>query len=580
MPRVPVVEGPSVREQPVGPTYRSTPDVSSGIGALSRAAGQVADVAFQVAEREDHAVALQTEADIKTSWAKYDADLRKASQGLNAKGYAAKVNEWWAEQAKTAGAALTPAQRALVSRSLAAAQTQAFQSATAYEAGEIDRADSDAFNAAQLAEVQRAAASGDPAVAATSSQLLRERNAQRAAAKGWSPEQLADANMRATTALHANVIQQIQQADPTAAMAYFNANKGEIDGTRHAEIGRALTVAVAANDGEKAATKLWGEMGPKGYNDPVLLDKMEERVRELYPNDAERRKAAISALRERVTAHNQAQAESNAAAVNQVMAVYNSTKSLAAMKRDPAWAAMPPSKQAEVENHIVAMQTAVLGRDEAAAQREQRRLQREGFGAYLVYSDPTVLAGMSDAQVQALLPVLGNDLTNHLMEKKRSTKTPAGEAEAKMDKQDFDHVADQMGLKPFAKKTDEEKARLGELQFRVEQMVYQAQREKGKPLTREEKMGLMRNEMARTVKVSSWFGLSSDDKPVIGLAKDDVAKVVIPAADRQQLTAAMQTMFDRTKSPAYAPTEDNLRRFYLLSKSRAARIVAPEPAGE
>lgn len=580
MPRVPIVTGPGVRDAAVGPAYQSTPDVTSGLRALTGGIEVATGVLDKAIERENHTVAFQTEANLKTEFAKYDAELRKASQGVNAKGYAEKVNAWWAEQGKKAGGNLTNAQRELVGRSLAAAQTQAFAGALNYQNGELERAEGDAFNASQLAEIQRAAASGDPAVAMTSSSMLRDRNAQRGAAKGWSPEQIADANMKATTALHANMLQGMQQKDPTAALAYFNANKGEIDGTRHAEIERALTVASAADDGDKAARKVWSELGPKSYNEPVLLDKMEERARALYSNDPTRRKAAIDAIKERAAAHNAAQAENNAAAVNQVMAVYNSTKSLAAMKKNPAWSAMPAAKQAEVENHIVALQTAVLnraaaaeGRADAAEAREQRGLARRGMGAYLVYSDPSVLAGMSDAQVQALLPTLGNDLTNHLIEKKRSTKTPAGEAEAKIDKQDFDHFADTMGLKPFAEKTDDEKAQLGALQYRVEQMIYGAQKEKGKPLTREEKNNLMRQELSRTVKVSGWF--TNDEKSIIQLTKDDVQNVVVPPADKAQLVEAMKTMYGRTGNNAFAPNDANLRRFYLLSKSRAANLVAP-----
>ena len=150
-------------------------------------------------------------------------------------------------------------------------------------------------------------------------------------------------------------------------------------------------------------------------------------------------------------------------------------------------------------------------------------------------------------------------------------KNPLGEAEAKMDNEDFNHAAQQMGLKPFEKKNDTEKAALGEVKYRVEQLIYSAQKDKKAPLTRAEKTDLMTQELARTVKVGGFF--SDTEKPVLMLTKDEIADVVIPAGDRQQITAAMQTMYTQSKNPLFAPTDANLRRFYLLNKSRAAALL-------
>lgn len=568
MPRIPIITEPSVRDAPVGPSYQSTPDVTAGLRALTGGLDVATGVLDKVIERENHTVAFQAEANIKTEFAKYDAELRKASQGVNAKGYADKVNQWWQEQSQKAGANLTPAQRELVGRSLAASRTQAFQGAIAHQNTELERAESDAFNASQLAEIQRAAASGNPAVAMTSSQLLRDRNAQRGAAKGWSPEQIAEANTRATTALHANVIQQIQQKDPTAALAYFNANKGEIDGTRHAELERALTTASAANDGDQAATKLWATLGPKSYNDPVLLDKMDEQARALFPNDPVRRKAAVDALRERAAAHNAAQAENNAAATNSVMAVYNQTKSLAAMKRSPAWSALPAAKQAEIENHVNGLQTteinrqfALEGRDLQRLQRQQAELQVKGYAGFERYNDPTVLGTMSRAQVEALLPSLGNQLTAQLLNRFDTlNKSPAALADAKIDHDDMLTVLDQYGFKPYEKaKNEEGKARIGEIQSRLERALTAAQQEQKRVLTREEKLGVINAELAQAVRKPTWFGLSSESVPEVAISTKDV-----PDSEKQKITDSLLRRFNETNSPMYAPTPENIRRVYLM----------------
>lgn len=596
MPRVPIVEGQRVQSTPLQGGFRQAPDAQAHFRALAGGLSAVSDAAAKIVDRENRDVAFKAETAIKTEFMRFEADLRKQSQGRNAIGYADKIDAWWKEQAAKAGGALAPAQRDLIKQSLATAQMQSVHAARQYQDGELERSEAESYASSQLAEIQRAAASGDPAVAAVSSELLRKRNAERAAVKGWSPETLAAANTKDTTALHVHLLQELQQRDPAAAAKYFEANKGEIDGTRHAEIAKSLKAAVAADEGDRAAGDAWKSLGPKGPNDPVALDKLEAKVREQFANDEPRRKAALAGLRERASAHNMAQAESNAAAVNDAMAVYNRTKSLAAVQRSPAWAALPPAKQTEIENHIVAMQTAVLnrayvqeqraftaeGRVLQQMQREQMALRMKGFASYLEYSDPQKLAGMSEAQIRALLPTLGNELTEHLLSKKQSlaAKKGPGEAEAKIDLQDFNHIANRMGLKPFdPKKSEEERAHLGELQYRVEQLIYAEQLKAGKPLTREQKMKLMQEELSRTVTTGGFLGFFTSDKPVLQLSDKEVEDVVVPQGDRAQIVEAMKVMYERTQSPLYAPTDANVRRFYLLNKSpRAAALLAPEPA--
>ena len=579
MPQVPIIQGPSQRENALQGGMLDTPDVSSGLRSLAGGLNAAAGAAEKVVQRQDTDLALSTDARVKTEFLAFDADLRKQSQGSSATGYAAKVDAWWQDKAKALSENLTVNQKAMIAPSLRTAQVHAIHSAKSHENAELERSEMDSFNAAQLAEVQRAAASGDPAVAATSSSLLRARNAQMAQQKGWTPEVLAVANTKATTALHVNMIQDIQQKDPVAALTYFNANKAEIDGTRHAEITHSLDGLAAGAEGAQFADQVWKEMGPKGYNQPVDRAAMEAKAREKYANDLPRQRAAVAAIKEQAAAFNASETEANAGNVNAVMAVYaKGGMSVQQLQRLPAFQALPGKEQAQitdrVDNHIntlVSRGAASEQRADAAESRAQRKLERNGTAEYLRLSDPAVLATMTDAQVQAQLPVLGNDLTKHLAEKKRSVSKAGGEAEAKMDQEDFNHIADGMGLKPYAKKSDDEKAVLGDMKYRVEQLIYQAQTAKKAPLTRAEKTELMTQEMARKVTVSGWF--SDTEKPVLQLTKDDIADVVVPKADRAQIADALKQQYARTQNPMFAPTDANMRRFYLLNKSRAAALL-------
>lgn len=583
MPQVPIIQGPAVRAAPLQGGQLSTPDVSSGLRSLAGGLDSAAGFAEKVVQRQQTDDALATDAQVKTEFMAFDAELRKQSQGRDAAGYAQKVDAWWQEKSKAIGGDLSSYQKSMVSPSLRAAQMQSVASAQRHQEAELERSEMDSFNAAQLAEIQRASASGDPAVAATSASLLKSRNAQMAVQKGWTPEVLEQANTKATTALHVNMIQDIQQRDPVAALAYFNDNKSDIDGTRHAEIARGLNNLAAGAEGAQFAADVWKELGPKTYNQPVDRASMEAAARKKYANDLPRQKAAIDAIKEQVAAFNASETEANAANVNAVMATYaKGGLSSQQLQRLPAFQALPGKEQAQITdrldahiNTLVQRGAASEQRADAAEARAQRKLERDGMAAYLRLSDPATLAGMSDAQVQAQLPVLGNELTKHLIEKKRAVSKPGGVEDAKMDQDDFNHAAQSMGLKPFEAKLPEEKAALGEVKYRVEQLIYQAQQAKKAPLTRAEKSELMTQELSRTVKVSGGWFSSDTDKPVLQLTKDDIADVVIPAKDRQLLTAAMQDQYAKTKNSLFAPTDSNLRRFYLLSKSRSAALLPP-----
>lgn len=154
---------------------------------------------------------------------------------------------------------------------------------------------------------------------------------------------------------------------------------------------------------------------------------------------------------------------------------------------------------------------------------------------------------------------------------------PEKTVEAKFDTDDFNHIADQLGLDPYNAKGEDKKRALGELKYRTEQLIDVAQRTKGKALTREEKGALMRNEMTRTVTVDPGWLRPTRAVPVIQLQPEDVERVVVPPTDKAQIAEALRTMYARDpKNPLYAPTESNVRRLYLANRSRAAALI-PEP---
>ena len=242
--------------------------------------------------------------------------------------------------------------------------------------------------------------------------------------------------------------------------------------------------------------------------------------------------------------------------------------------RSDAWLELPETKRREISRALDAEAISRAQRAEAAERRADRNLLLRNADSYLTYSDPTMLSGMSRAQVQALRPTFGVDATMSLLNRWDSLQKSEGKMEATFDQDTFNQVADEMGLGPFkSRKSSEDREMLGALKYRVEKLIEIAQTQKKAPLTRAEKEELVRGEMARTVTVDTWYS-PERTVPVIALRPDDVRRVQVPAGDRQQILDALQRKFkEQPDNPLFAPTEDNVRRLYLLNKSRAGAFV-------
>lgn len=548
---------------------------------LAQAADQAGEGFDRVAVQQAQTEAFNAEAQARKDWITYSAELKKNRQGTGAQGVAADVEKWWTENAAKYGADKGGRAGRMIKQSVQRMQLQALDEFKRYELhqGEV------AADAAVEANVHSAISSiaANPSIDNVALQRAGITAAVRAhaAARGWPPEVLNDKLATQISAGTIAAFNTLLARNPKEAREFWNANRETVRGEQRDEIETRLKSAVAGMEGNEAADQVWTSMGPKNDLDAVEIDKMAGKIREQFKDQPETLKAALQSLRERATEHNAAQAERAAQNTNAVMGVWNKTKSLAQIKRTAEWAALPEKQKATIEEHIESQQLMALNRANAAAnrdllneERQQRRLKQQGFAAYLQYGDPRVLAGMSDAQVQALLPALGNELTEHLITKKRSLASAEATRVAAIDKNDFDAIAQEFKLRPFGeKKSEEEKAALGTLQYRVEQLIDLAQRNKKAPLDRQEKQALMRQEMARQVLVDP--GLFSFEKqvPVIALKADDVKNVKVPAADRAAITEAMRTMYERTKRAEFAPSEENLKRFYLRRQSPAADLI-------
>lgn len=583
MPRVPTVSGPSVEERPLQGGFRRS-SVSPAMLAdpqIGEAGRALQEVGAQIQERTDADELLRAESEIKGKYLEWEGEA-KQRKGQQAWGVAKEAGDFLDKEAgRIEGGITSPRAKALFQRETLKLRSQAVGTFSGFEAGQRRASLDEAAQASIVGSINLAAANPhDAAVLGTTKSDILKRNEMRAKINGWSPEMADAKRTEYLTAYHKQVLQGLVRDQPEVAEAYFAANKGEIEGSQHAEIGAFAARATATRIGEAVAAGTWQKLGPKGDRDAVQLDVLEQAIRDRKDIGDEAKKTAIAALKERAVAFKDARRERDETLEAKVNTAVMNGAGASQIGRMPEFMQMDGEKQRRlmdfIENRAVRREQIAAARESRAAtaeSREQSRLSRQGMAAYLVYSNPDTLSGMTENQVLNLLPSIGNELTSHLMQQKRQlAANPHKLAEARMDDDDFKQVAQEMGLRPFAARTEEEKAALGAVKFRVEQMISVAQQNGKKVLGRGEKLDLMRQEMARKVTVDGWF--SNTEVPVIAMKPEDVARVVVPPADRREIAEQMQLMARQHPSdPRFKATEDNLRRWYLRGKSRAADLI-------
>lgn len=593
MPRVPLVDGQRVAEAPLqGGQQRSGLQANTFQNTQGAEIGRaLVDATAQIQERTDADMVMRAESEIKAKWMEWEGEA-KQRRGQQAWGVAKEAGQWWDDNANKAAEGLSsPTQKALFQRTVMQLRGHSVGAFSGYEAGQRRESLDESAQASIVGSINMAAANPTDTVLhqATKADIVK-RNAMRAKINGWDPVMAEAKQAEYLTNFHKQVIQGLVVQDPLKAEAYFEANKGEIAGTQHAEVGAFAMKATAARLGDTAAEAIWQTAGPKGDREPVQVDVLLAKAREQLQGRPEAMEAAVKGLKERAAAFKDGRherAEQLEAGVNQAILDGATPAQIRSM---PDFLKLPPESARKISDFLerrelhkeqvaasrASRAAANESRADAAEARAERRKGREGTAAYLVYSNPDTLNNMTESQVLNLLPTLGNELTTHLMSQKRALgKNPAKLAEARMDADDFNHVARQMGLPIDDKSTPEQKEAKGELRYRIEQMIDVAQQGGKKTLTRAEKLDLVRREVARTVTVDPGLFSANREVPVIALTRDQVARVVVPPSDRRQLADAMRTMYERTGRVEFTPSDENLKRFYLSRKTPAADMILP-----
>lgn len=556
-------------------------DNSQNARTIGQGLTAIGDMAQAYQDKEDMAQGASMGAGFINQITDNKLEARKRTGDL-AKGLPQESEKWYNESAKKL------IESAPNNRIKAYLQTVVTQQQPSYHsyigahvAEQLDKAEEAGYTA-HLSALKNSAAV-DPATADVSARDLKDAIKMQLTKKGLTdPEVIAQAQLAETTSLHSGVINTMMVHNPKAATAYFGMHKEELDTAQRNKFETQLQGINDANVAIESADRVWAQYGPKADGQPVQLDAMEAEVRKTFAGDAGKIKDTIAEIRSRASAFNSSEQERVVTNNNKVLEAFANGASLARLKTMPEYAALPGDKKLDIQKHVEAKAlqaesraAARESRAETAAARAERQTQKKNFAAYLIYSKPDVLAGMSENQLISMLPQLGEQQVANLVSEKRKLDKPEKVIAAQIDQDDFYQSAQAMGLNPYKPgQSEEEKAALGALSFRTKNLIDIEQSRLGRPLSRPEKQSIMRQEAARTVTVDGgWFG-SNGDVPVIALKPEQVKKVLLSPEERNQAATRLKIMHERfPQDPSYQPTEDNLRKMHLQSKSLTASDI-------
>lgn len=382
---------------------------------------------------------------------------------------------------------------------------------------------------------------------------------------GMGPEEAQAAIDAARTQIHAGVVHRlIAEGKDRQASAYFQGVKNQIvTGEARAQLEAQLDTASTQGEGLRTAETLWQQLGPKGEQDPINLDKMETAAREKYADDPKALQATISFLRERKAGVDSGRKEREEATSGAVWIAASKGASLAQITRMPEFLALPGRAQASVSDYIVnrgerqeARALAAEQRAYTAGQRQQSVKEQKGWARYWELSSPTTLDATSENALQGMRGELGDDHVNRLLTQKRSlTKSEETVRDATIDDDLFKVTAAASGLDAYSPKTDGEKAELGQLKNSVETAIDAEQRRLGKVLTREQKQAIMHNLTDQKVMLNRW-GFDPEKIAAMVTNPSDRAAAYVPIAKVPPAALTQYLNYARSLSPGLAKTSD------------------------
>lgn len=347
----------------------------------------------------------------------------------------------------------------------------------------------------------------------------------------------------------------IAEGKDQAAKLYFDAIKERLVPKDLRELSTKVNTANTYGEAIRAVDEVWSAAGPANANAPVNLFDMEAMIREKYSDQPLIIKEAISELRSRNTAFNAQQTEQKAFNTSTVLNGFNSGRSISSLVKSPEFLSLDGASRDALVAHMRQRQSGNIN-------YEDELRERSGMRLYWQYSKPEVLNQMSEAQITALEPQMGQRLVGSLLEAHRKIKaSPDKVLAATIDDDMFKFHASGAGLDAYSPKTDQEKAKLGRVKEAVEAEISIAQRQKQRELYREEKEEIMKRIIDRKVMIDTW-GPGGTEVPAVTVLPDQVKNVYVPLKEIPSDWALAQVNVMRSNGlvPVNMTNEEALRR--------------------
>lgn len=545
MPTVPSYGAPQVQRTGLrGGEDQSRADIDALGGAQARqmaqaaqGLGQAADAMQRIQDRGDQTALLDADAKIKASYAEWALEESK-NTGVAAKGATERAREWWKTNADNLGKDI---QNPLVKKRFEAA-VSAQTSASVQHFGSHENQQLEVV-AAQTADSSVKGSIKLAAEIPTDANIALQKAAivgamQAYGGNKWSPEVMKEKTDTAISGMHTAVFNNLFARDPIGAETYYKANRKEIDPTQYDQIETKLKAGVADAEGANGARSVIGEFAKslKG-SDPLPQADIDAKLVDMFGGKPETLKAARTELDRQTALRDRDVAKTEANALKGINAAYAQGTPLAALKRLPEWSQLSGTAQVQMQEHITDRNHMLWARSIEDRNRLQREQELKYAPEVLRWSQPEVLAGMTEDQIMQKLPTIGLANTERLLQQRKALMSSQAKLQdAKLDADTFnDAFLQATGINPKTKLTPEYADAVVRARNAVESSIASLQGNKGRELTRQEKDAEVRRIVGAKVIEKGFF--SDSEKPEIMLndkqVRDALVEVSAPGANGQ-----------------------------------------------
>jgi hypothetical protein len=413
---------------------------------------------------------------------------------------------------------------------------------------------------------------------------------------GLGPEQVKAMKEANRSALHVAAVEQLlsKPGRERDARDYFDSVDDQIAAPAAAQLRERLKRSVLDNQGYQLANEIWDSHAPAADDDTtaIQLDRLEALARERSKGDADLYKTISAYLRDRKQGVEDARRQRLNTRDQAIWSSIAQGATATQIRALPEFRTAPGETQIKVldylERDALQKENLAASRDaraHAAAQRRARELEDKGYSTYLeLKADPERLKGLSDGEIYRMLPDIGPENVNRILnEREQLVKSANAAKNATIDNDLFKDVAYNAGIdyatRSTADMSEKQKARLGRLRATVESEIQRlSAKAPGGVLSNDEKRKVMQGIVDRKVMLDTWGPV--DTEAIQATVLDDergIAYIPVDQVDplmRARFVDKLRALPSNTLSFGPPPSDDQVVSRYRQRIQRAAALTA------